>query len=651
MKLKKPPKESLKKLRLSEDFPWQLLNKIMSDIEGSVLSDHGTRALALCRAAVRKRDIQAYITYCKSCSSLRKLSTTLSASEHHQDDSDRNQLLSEIRALRLTTLFQKFDFPKSPIQKMDNAMKSFEKFESLCGKTNADIIFQSYKNDEDDSRLSTYDNIITCRVLRFAEEFILRIVGVIPDDMCFNNSLRHGPGATTDKRGNNSINIIKYMPPIGCSAAARDIFFDKCCTDARWHRANITNWLNGVRLQYDTDDERFIPFSEWLTKEVTHSAITFVPKDAEKLRTINIEPTANLYLQLGIDGIIRKRLKTVGINLDTQEKNQVLAQHASLHDDLVTMDLSGASDSIALIWLRLFPEPWARLLNALRMDRGIVNDREIVFNKLSAMGNGYTFVVETLLFSALFYGVLRVEGERWKDHIASSAFYGDDIIIPKRFYSTYSYVMHRLGFRENVEKTFSHGPFRESCGKDFFFGDRIDRPTVKSFPKEEYELVIIHNLLYDFSKRTGMSLENSLSYLVARCPKKFFGPYDNDSIERWLFSETPPYKPAYISAYQAFYYKLSAFSVTHPILYRKSVKNPTGTYSYITDIESLHKEYQVYYPLGWLSRHEPEFSHEDVNPRESSPSRSLFYLKKVKTVKIDRVLVPLIKWCSCNYSW
>lgn len=640
--LSKTTQKKAVKLRISIDFPWQVLDKILSDIDRHFPDFHFAGQLATCRAAVRKRDVKQYIAYCKSCSSLRKLYTSLLASEQPQDISGRNLLLREVRALRLTTSFQKFDFPNSPIQKMENAIKSFEKFEKLCGVTNKDPIFLSYKYDEDDPKLSSYDNIATSKVLRFAEQFILRVVGLKPDESNFNNSLRHGPGATTDKRGNSSINLIKYIPPIGCSADAREIFLDKCFNDARWHRSNITAWLDGIRLKYDTDDERFLPFTDWLLKEISHSVVTFVPKDAEKHRTINIEPTANLYLQLGIDGIIRKRLKSFGIDLDSQDKNQVLARHASMYDDLVTMDLSGASDSVALIWLRLFPEPWARLLNALRMDRGIMNDREIVFNKLSAMGNGFTFVVETLIFAAIYYGVLCLEGEKWENHINRSAFYGDDIIIPKKFYSTYSYMLHRLGFRENVEKTFSTGPIRESCGHDYYLGDRIDRPTIKSMPKKNYELVIIHNLLYDFSKRYNVCLDETLTFLLNRMSERFFGPYDSNDMVRWIFCETSPYKPKFFKNFHAFYYKLNAYKVSHPQLYQKVLRGKTKS-RISCDFENLHKEYQIYYPLGWLatysSRH---FSIFD----ESPPSRTLFYLKKIISVTIDHVLVPAEGWCS-----
>jgi len=131
--------------------------------------------------------------------------------------------------------------------------------------------------------------------------------------------------------------------------------------------------------------------------------IVTVPKNAKTDRVISIEPDMNIYIQKGIGKMIRSRLLQVGINLNRQENNQLLAMKGSTDGSLATIDLSSASDTVAYAFVAdLLPEPWFTALEQCRTPSGLLPSGEIIqYQKFSSMGNGYTFELESLLFWAL----------------------------------------------------------------------------------------------------------------------------------------------------------------------------------------------------------------------------------------------------------
>jgi len=84
--------------------------------------------------------------------------------------------------------------------------------------------------------------------------------------------------------------------------------------------------------------------------------------------------------------------------------------------------------------------------------------------KFCAMGNGYTFPLETVLFLAAARTV--VPRSEWRD----VSVYGDDIIVPAAYSLALIDVLSYLGFETNTKKTHLAGAFFESCGQDFFQG-------------------------------------------------------------------------------------------------------------------------------------------------------------------------------------
>jgi len=217
---------------------------------------------------------------------------------------------------------------------------------------------------------------------------------------------------------------------------------------------------------------------------VQNNKISFVPKTAKTHRAIAVEPLLNGLVQKGIDQVMRKRLARVGIDLSDQSKNQRLACEGSLDDSgrsYVTIDLSSASDSISIgLAKSVLPPEWFALLNSTRSHRYRLANGDFLYNKFCSMGNGFCFPLETLIFAACCNAVgCGVPGTDY-------SVYGDDIIVRKQYAGDVLRLLKALGFSPNADKTFVNGPFRESCGSDWFGGVDV-RPYTLDYRLDSLE--------------------------------------------------------------------------------------------------------------------------------------------------------------------
>jgi len=90
-----------------------------------------------------------------------------------------------------------------------------------------------------------------------------------------------------------------------------------------------------------------------------YNELSFVPKNAKTHRAITVETDLNIYVQKGIGSVLKMKLRNIGVNTETQwQVNQKLVSKA-FADDLCTIDLSSASDTISFNLVRLFvPSDW-----------------------------------------------------------------------------------------------------------------------------------------------------------------------------------------------------------------------------------------------------------------------------------------------------
>ena len=242
--------------------------------------------------------------------------------------------------------------------------------------------------------------------------------------------------------------------------------------------------------------------SSWFSKSpswqlVPGNLITTVPKNGKTDRTIAIEPGLNSFVQKGIGSKIRDRLMRFGINLNDQSINQHGALLA-MSDGLSTLDLKAASDSISLeLCEAIIPKDWLALLMLARSPRGTFDKRNtknktwFEYQKISSMGNGFTFELE----SAIFFSVLLACGLTPKECYV----YGDDLIVPRTHALRVINTLACLGFSTNKEKSFVDGLFFESCGVHVFNGVDVTPIQMKDAFHGSKDIIIFANKLRLFA--------------------------------------------------------------------------------------------------------------------------------------------------------
>lgn len=224
-----------------------------------------------------------------------------------------------------------------------------------------------------------------------------------------------------------------------------------------WHPASIRRmnaWLWNKHKGHSKPAYQI--FKEKLRKVVTFvsgARFTTVPKNNKVDRVIECEAMCNMIVQRVIANGIRNIISTqFGIDLNSSQD-----LHKKLITDVnnATIDLANASNSV---WVSVVK--W--MIGDTRVERHVmasrsavvnVEDELIHLNMVAPMGNGFTFELMTWLL---------LEFSRNLDSFAHV--YGDDIIIDKDVAPDLIDVLNAIGFSTNIEKTFIHGDFRESCG-------------------------------------------------------------------------------------------------------------------------------------------------------------------------------------------
>lgn len=308
-------------------------------------------------------------------------------------------------------------------------------------------------------------------------------------------SWRFGPGASNGVKGTH---------------AAEKIGSDFTCTERAFP------WVYKLRQRdyyfrcADTLHQK-VPLS------VVHgSRLTTVPKNQETDRTIAIEPLGNMVMQLAAGSYLTGALFAVGLDIEHQQpKNKALAHRGSITGGFATIDMKSASDMILPELVRLLlPAEWFRLLSDLRSETVSVDGREVKLNMMSTMGNGFTFPLMTLIITALIYGFrAQKPGSRnlfvdWKQ----TAVFGDDVIVPTEEAAGVVDVLTAAGFVINHDKSYLDGPFRESCGGDYYEG-RCVTPFYVSSLQTNAEIYIAINKVLEWCARENLILLNTLHAL------------------------------------------------------------------------------------------------------------------------------------------
>lgn len=253
-------------------------------------------------------------------------------------------------------------------------------------------------------------------------------------------------------------------------------------------------------------------------REVRGSKLSTVRKNQEKDRTIAIEPLGNMCLQLAAGEYLTGALKSIGLDITKQQPlNKAMAQEASIFGLLCTVDLKSASDMIHPELVRLvLPPEWYEYLMSIRSTETLLPNGEwLKLNMISTMGNGFTFPLMTLLIVSLIYGYRCISDKAsptlWIDWKHTCVF-GDDIIIPTHEFDGFCQVLKGAGLVVNRDKSYFEGPFRESCGGDYYLGDDVTPFYVESL-KNDAEIYVALNKMSEWSGKVNLFLPTATEFL------------------------------------------------------------------------------------------------------------------------------------------
>jgi hypothetical protein len=385
-------------------------------------------------------------------------------------------------ANQIVALLKKYPFPVSGIESRAEkvAWTKFIAAEQKCSVTNAMFKHIDRRSEMMPQYVPSEDSLSRMRA------FIKFILG----DTHNYSWIEHcdfGPGANVGVSGNATNKKRKLLSRWSVSPSAYD-----------YARIAVRSHLQIHELIVDSEDAVSSDYLSIFDAKfrsrcdiVEYNKVVFVPKTTRVKRPIAVEPLLNSYLQKGIDLQMRDLLKRrANVDLSDQESNCRMAWEGSFdeEDGFCTIDLSSASDSIATEVVRnLLPPDWFYLLDRIRSKSFKINGALYEYNKFCSMGNGFCFPLQTLIFLAACHATrCGMPGVDYR-------VYGDDIIVRKAHFKPVIELLAQLGFSVNADKTFGSGPFRESCGSDFYSGVDV-RPVYLDYPLASVgEIIKFHN--------------------------------------------------------------------------------------------------------------------------------------------------------------
>lgn len=334
-------------------------------------------------------------------------------------------------------------------------------------------------------------------ILHLASRHIAEVIGIEPDMKLFERA-RHSDGASLDHKYGSSTSWHKYsdFTPLSVTPSALPY--------ALAVLGNTPSWCAHVGAMK--------------LNVVIHNKVSTVEKNAEKDRTIAVEAPMNMTCQLAVGGFFKSRLKRFGIDLFDQGYNQMLALQASCyaymesfgpvpnwwsHRGLVTIDLKNASNSLSWrLVFELLSSKWFHLLDALRSKVGWIDDHYHRWEMFSSMGNGFTFELESLVFWAIARACQDVLGLQE----TPLGVFGDDLIVDRQVSDLLIATLQDVGFETNLEKTFTEGPFYESCGKHYHYGTDVTPIYIREKIDSVYRWIWMLNKLrlWSYSDHIGM---------------------------------------------------------------------------------------------------------------------------------------------------
>lgn len=447
---------------------------------------------------------------------------------------------------QVVAFFSKFKDVKIPgLDRKAAALESFWAGEQQCYRSNEHLspLLEdiSYYGEGIKSFIQTWRLVV------------LKCIGKTPNYEALSDA-RFGPGSTFANVGDRILLADKLTSNYTVTRQA--VTWLPFLEQSAWLRSQvpevIATYIGSGHREYSSPEDCY---KKQLFSEVRGNRFTTVDKNAKTDRGISIEASANVSLQLAMGREISLKLKrSFGWDKRTaQGYHRNLARIGSLTGAVATIDLSNASDTVSRNLVKLLlPPAWYRLLDDLRSHHTLVGSNWVKLEKFSSMGNGFTFELETLIFRTLIE-TCRIVSHDVNNTMAPGVDYsvfGDDIICPTGVSRFVVASLTFFGFKTNVEKTFLQGPFRESCGGDYFHGLDVRPHHVREDCELPSQLIALANGVRRFRVRyskTGWwysprtvhiwhAVLNHIPRLIRECrgPDILGDLVINDDPEAWL---------------------------------------------------------------------------------------------------------------------
>ncbi len=362
----------------------------------------------------------------------------------------------------------------------------------------------------------TFSNFVSwCR------DFISGIIGETPPIEATLGSF--SGGASTSRPRISSHPSSKYLGTLHATERCSELFFSLVADE-------MPGWISAT--------------SPLCVEIVSGNVLFTVPKKTDIDRVACKEPDLNMFVQKGIGSYFRSCLRRHRINLNDQSINRSLAREGSITGRLATLDLSSASDSVSTgLTALLLPEIWYTLLDSVRSPVTIIDGEEHQNHMFSSMGNGFTFELESLLFYTLTKACCYFRGARGVVSI-----YGDDIICPTDIVAELTFVLGYFGFSVNTGKSFSSGPFRESCGGHYYDGYDITPFYIREPIDTIDKLIDVANKLRHWSGGISTVLDPETEqiwlWLKSFVPRVLWGGDDTSFKYQLVSRDTPSHRLA-----------------------------------------------------------------------------------------------------------
>lgn len=442
----------------------------------------------------------------------------------------------------VTELLSKLPLGKGTDEALtEAALQRFTTAESICHETN--VLLEAYSNGK-----AMPVNRVVHEVFDLAQRKIGKLLERYNPYDGFDNC-KWGPGSTASLASDSSSRTKKVLEDrLSVTADAVPLLRAVLPLDPFW--------LEARGFPCDGPTTPLNLESHYVVNQF--SKLSFVAKNAKTHRIIGAEPTANVFMQLGVASVLRRALREVGVDLDDQSINQRGSFRASMSGTHATIDESMASDLVSsgLVAL-LLPPNWYHVLSQLRTPYyrfATLPAYKGEFEKFSSMGNGYTFELESLIFWALAQASIEVSGARGRAKV-----YGDDIIIPTKSVPLLYDVFSFTGFLVNHEKSHTMGYFRESCGVHHFNGYDVTPAYQRERLTTVAEFIALHNRVYRLNERlqgirhsNAVSLQRAPWFEPARRPLRPTRTWAFDlspvvrTIRRLLDSVLEPFKLSFV---------------------------------------------------------------------------------------------------------